>query len=271
MKATILLIIGCWIGHVNAQSAFYLKPSLNIKSNFTSTSQSIFSNHFPSNPYLTSKNRALSPFKNINIGLGIGYTNEQLKFRAEFSYLTDEVSTMITEHFYGYNDFDQRFTAQNLRFQYALLTHNFGLNFYRFSSKNAFIGFGVRYILSSNPSTNGLNIIDNYGINAIQIDSSSFLSINRTIVASNKNTVGLQVSFGQEISVKGIYLFDFEAKISKNFNHLIYTVNDYSISINGDSKTYSVLNFGKGSGIYLEFSRKLQFYPWKRKTPVSIQ
>jgi hypothetical protein len=263
MKIGTLITFIFWIGSVLAQSSFYIKPSINLKSNFSSTSQSrFFNNTFPDNPYLVTKNKVLTPLKNVNFGLSAGYFNSNLNLSIDVGYSTDECSTFITEHFYSYNTTEQKFNEQNLYFGYFLLVHNFGINVYQYYENDWFVGLGLRMLRSSANFSPGLNTIDNFSISSIDLDTNKTLSIDRSIIASRRATFNLQFILGKKLTIKDIYLFDLELIVSKSFNHLIYSVNNYSISDNGFDKTYMTANFGKSSGIFFQISRKIQILPW---------
>ena len=266
MRSTLKLIFILWIGQTFAQSYMYIKPIINLKSNISSTSQnSIISNTFPQNPYLLSKNRLLTPLKNVNFGLAVGYYSKALNSSVELSYRTDECATHINEHFFSYSNLDEQFYEQNLYFNYSLLLHNFRVDGFKYYNNGFFLGLGVGVLKSSVKNSTNVNTIDNFSLMSIDLDSINTIKIDRSVIASNRSSVNVQLTFGRKIEIKNFYLLDISICLTKSFRYIMYTQHTYTVTENNQLKVYNIANFGSGSGIYFNISRRLQFYPWKKR------
>lgn len=289
MKTVLLCILLLSFG-INAQTSFFISPLVNYKIQFCNyqggpklgSKTEYFpeqNNIYPQNPYYSFSAKRLSTRPAIELGLRAGVSFQNKKHVLTLDWSTDEAGTMSkTTSLKVLNGVD---TTQYKTYSQSLGYFQSGFVFHRFS-----LGYGIRLTKEKSPTriyfTSDVSIAfgssnsaswyyENYPENTSVYYHNNARWVSTEINARHLGVtsalfgLGIKGDIGFNTKKKPIYLFS----LSINFRHGIRTLG-YSnyitiIEDSGQKVAFSNSLSTNGSGLYFQFSRNIQLYPWKLK------
>ncbi|RYM34093.1 hypothetical protein ERX46_09035 [Brumimicrobium glaciale] len=285
----ILLLIGTTL---NAQVAFYLRPTVNMKTNQSSFGTEYQMNTYNSvtNEHFTFVNRPMFLDGHIDLGINVGIQIKEKHF-IELGISSDHSSigrSLLTHS--NFNDYEtgENYTSNSYSHTtvspfYARISADYHNNFW--NNKKGTIGFrsiaGIGFLFSGNSKLqingsghgNGNLIMgnDDYGTgitgdNDIQqiapdvfiTDYVSKIETYDGVTASVK--LGLGIDFSTK---KDFHLFSFDVSYLLSTRPVQFQETKITVIDNGFETNYRYNQSSRGSGLYFTLSRRFQFYPWK--------
>ena len=281
-----------------SQISFYVKPTLDTKSFISSTYGSLgttvfsFSDDVAENPYFKVDNVMMFHHDNYQIGLYLGANFGDGKHLLEVGWNQDATGSMMRTSEMTYNKpaFPEdnppvaRYFDNGSSFASALFTqrftiqHSFRIN--KNSEKNTrlYFNYGAGFIY--NPSGSGWRrrnvqggpstLFESFGDSITgswtYLDSTITMPLQRHIIRpvyglTGFFSIGVMADFH---SKKNKYLFSATLSYLQGFRVLESTTHEYFVNDNGALKSYSYETVSKGSGFYLQLSRRLTFYKLKK-------
>lgn len=258
-------------GQTIAQTSFFIRPQLTYKGQLTSSSASHFDNFSfnPSTNFHYQNNTLILPkqFSPLFLGMSVGVKIND-RFLVELGLNQDEsvcgatVSFINYEPVFGtYSDSQIKYLKGNSFGRYYLQS-SYLLNKKGKNNKVYFdLGFGIAF-RTGGYSTEKYDI-ETQGI--IIDENNSEVTINSFIVKNNNKSFLFNFGFTDDIYFKGTNLLSISLFYSKS-NSILNTVgSEITVNSFSENRTYNFSSFSKGSGIYFQLSRRLQFYPWLKK------
>jgi hypothetical protein len=262
-----------------SQRSIYIKPFVEKKSGFASTNSSLFSDYvFQNNDLFHYDNISVSNmFDNpsFNLGISFGFVSQNKRNILELSYVKD--GTILGYNLHTFTEFLYINNPPSVKSVFPNKTGaSFGYQFSRF-------GLTLNHQLLKDKSYNQ-KVFISYGINFASYMGKLFypqsyymennLGENKKITEYSKinniynSNFLFNIGFSCEIHTSKAYLFDlsfFTTKsiLNKNLSQIVTKIEIYENQALINS--YTFFGYSKGSGLYLQLSRKLQFYPWKKK------
>jgi hypothetical protein len=253
------------------QVSFYVEPIIQSKAFICSTSSNSLKNeiddsdsriHIRKKFFLNAKK-----MQHLFFGLNVGLKTQNERNFLQFGVNNDQSVTGV------YAVFDAIQMSDGFEYEAGYILNsgtnfiNFHLDYlYRLNKNPKRInfyfktGFGFAY----RPTTNNMNI--NSRNLEVNIDKETFM-INNSVGSNSNNKTSFLLNLGLACDVnskKGKYLFSsslFYTYSSTVLNQINSNVDLYTIS-GVENKNYKF--YSKGSGIYLQLSRRFQLYPWKK-------
>ena len=93
----------------------------------------------------------------------------------------------------------------------------------------------------------------------------SILEINSYVGKNQYKSFLFNFGLTDDISIQGKYIGSISLFYSKSKSILNTVISEITVNSNIENKTYNFGSFSRGSGVYLQFSRKIQVIPWKGK------
>lgn len=289
-----LSLISIWIlGHSAAQVSFYITPTINQKAYFSSSLLPAFnhsglnhSNQYSTNPYFGISNKLFSYREDVPIGLNIGLKLTETGQSFEVGYSQDgigsavEISTLLLspipnglggENFNEILDYYKslhfvnrfsmtyvsRYISSKAR-EFPTVTYNLGVSIL-FGTANSYSPITLDTNSAPVELMGGGKIIGFEWTNSYNGQTSFMID------------VGCRMNLGLNRKNKeGLYLFSLTATYRQGLKTNQFSF--YRVFIEDSSKIFSTSysSSSKGSGVYLEISRKFDLYPWKNKTAQDI-
>jgi hypothetical protein len=256
---------------ISSQVSFYVEPTIQTKTSISSTnffrmtdfdrqddSRFTLNNHFLIFP------KKLSP---LLLGLNIGVITKNKRNIFNLGINGDESSAGLDYSFRTIDDFGnpssrdggfytgRSFTNVHFNYKYKLNSQNKQFNWYLVA------GFGWALRKKPSSSTFETSVVEgrtNDTTNFL-LESTNVRSYNPRIFMYN---LGLQIDVN---SKKGNYLFSTSLNYYYSNQVMTYLSTKINIYSNSKSETFYSSNYSTGSGIYLQVSRRIQVYPWKKK------
>lgn len=264
----IIVLLG--FGSLHSQNSFYISPLLNSKFGISSTNGLFhFSNNYPKNDYFDLYNKSVHFAPGFRIGLGLGWKNDKHKFSLDLLWNQDG-STIQNETVYLGIIESNYYSNSNMRYHIGFISNRFSLNLSKPIFKDLIdLNFGIGFIQQPGGNDNYEFIVDN---DPFLYDSTKTLKVKYTTRAVSN--LSLNLSFGVCLNLKwnNFYLFTLSAIYSQGVKrNLIVHENYYELTdfVSNETLKYSYSSASKGSGIFIQVSRKFQLYPWKRNAKSS--
>lgn len=243
--------------HVLAQTSFFVKPMINNKIDFASSSTRHFDDYvFNSSPYYHYNNKAVitSGLNSIDLGLGIGALIHEHHL-VELDFNTDATGA-------GYRlYFDKKSLDETYYSADRVYIDGRGIN--RLSLQYSYIGTRkFHYILGlafgyKRPAPAGK--IDPSFSGDVEVAENVILSQESFGFGYNTKNIYLTVGIGRDFNYKKTYLFSLDIIVNKGFALISSTHTNITISDNGIVKTNAYASYSRGSGLYFQLSRRFTF------------
>lgn len=267
----IRLIFILLIGQSFAQSTFYLKPTISFKGQFTSSAPTSFESSVfnPSNSFSYQNKTVILPknFSPLLLGLSLGIKIKnnsliEIGINQDESACGSKISFTSYEPVFGtYSDSKIKYHKGNSFGRYFVQT-SFLLN-KKSRNNKLFFDFGIGLAFRVGGISTEKSQFDEY---SVLLNENYFtLKINSFVVKNQYKSFLYNFGITDDISIKGKYIGSISLFYSKSKSILNTVKSDISIYSSTENRTYSFSSFSKGSGIYLQFSRKIQVIPWKVK------
>jgi len=296
-KKAITAVLIWMFGQASAQTFFYIKPTIDMK-NYVSSTYGLgfnsilrFSDQLATNPYFQANNLVMSLRSNIQIGFYAGANFRDGKHLIEVGWNQDATGSALETSFFalrhgnytgvnpdvkGFNDFGtttkstlftQRFTVQYSRLLNAYSRHKNKL-YFNVGSGIVFNPSGTGY-RRRNVSIGEPSLFEGIGdsISMTYLDSNITMPMRRHLIYPYYKfagflSIGMMADFRTK---KEKYLFSATLMYVQGFKVLEQTVHEFTINDNGDIKEYAYATVSKGSGIYLQLSRRITVHRMKKK------
>lgn len=266
------------IGQSFAQSSkmsFFIRPLLETKLDFASSNDYKFTDKvFQFDDRFEYDNIMIKPLKyySINAGLFVGLKTKNKKHIIELGIEGDGTQS---GYYLNFKTMNQETPNNYYSTQTMLIT---GIGFNRFTLQHA-------YLLNKNTRksnkyyfNSGLSLGFKAPKDFKQTSSGSYLVDTDTYIVVVDNldiSTRLKYLFGQiglsgEMHINKKYWFDFSIFVNKKIGRRYNFISNLRTSVtvveaNEENKTYYFQSISNGTGIYFQLSRKLQFYPRKKK------
>jgi hypothetical protein len=271
MKNILLFLISMKLVGISSQVSFYVEPTIQTKTSISSSSffrisdfDVHYDNRFSFNNRLLILPKKLSP---LLLGLNIGVITKNKRNIFNLGINGDESNAGFDYQINSINDFGipsstdgslntgRSFTNLHFNYKYKLNSQNKQFNWYLVA------GFG--WALRKKPSS----LTFETGVVEGRInDTTNFLMESTNVRTYNPRifmyNLGLQVDVN---SKKGNYLFSTALNYYYSNQVMTYLSTRINIYSNSKSETFYNYNYSTGSGIYLQVSRRIQVYPWKKR------
>ncbi len=251
---------------LHSQNSFHISPLLNTKFGVSSVNGLLqFSKNYPKNDYFDLYNKSIHYAPGFRIGLGFGWKNEKHNFSLDLSWNQD-CSTIQNETVYLGIIENNFYSNRNMKYHIGFVSNRFLLNLNKPILKDIIdLNLGVGFIQQPGGNDNYEFILDN---EPFLYDSTKTLKIKYTTRAVSH--LSMNLSFGLSLNLKwnNFYLFTLSTIYSQGVNrNLIIHENYYELTdfVSNETKKYSYSSASKGSGIFIQVSRKFQLKPCKGK------
>jgi hypothetical protein len=257
-------------GQSFAQTSIYVRPSILFKGQFSSNSPT----QFGTSPYnqensFSYKNKNIvlpKKFSPLLLGFSVGVKLKD-RFLFEFSANQDESTSGAEIQFLNYDPVYNNYSESQVSYykgrsfgRYCLQS---SVRLAKKKNNTFFIDFGAGLAHRSGGLTIEKTQFDQYSI--LLDDNYSSMDITSYVVRNNTKSLLLSLGFTDDISFHNKYLFSLSLFYSKSFSFLSTVVSDITVHKGGINKTYTYHSYSRGSGIYIQISRRLQVFPWKLK------
>lgn len=267
---------------LGAQIAFYIKPTVTMKTNYSRFStlphHSSSVNFDPYNPYFTVFNNSLYfDDNNVNLGVHVGVKwKERHFFEVGFSKDNAGTSTSVIGAKNGgidplTNEWFNTLGANLLNVGHGYSRISFDYEYNLVKSKNNVVkvnlklGTGLMVDWSNRPKK-GIYKIDTLPtplIVPIPDEQIYFTKALTTSQGVSRVSPFLTIGGAFTFSTKSNYeIFTLNVFYVQNFKNMQLTRHTASISDHGNINNYKYWQSSRGSGFYFQISRRLQFYPW---------
>ena len=267
---------------LNAQTSFYIRPTVNMK-----TQQSFFGNNRASenyseysNNYFTFRNdRYFFDRNTINFGLNAGVEYKKKHF-FEFGYSIDNsgvaVGVKAQSYMNNFQDTEGLFynsagsTYSQTGSSFSRISFSYSTVFYK-NRNNTFNGrllggIGLFHNTSVNRKKNIYDVNYESHFTNGQIAEDVFITEHYSRISNYwKNSLYLNFGFGGDFYTKKNhkYLFSFDLSYLQGTRSIQIDDNFISVQDQGDVLDFHYRVSSRGSGIYFTLSRRFQVYPWK--------
>jgi hypothetical protein len=267
----IRLIFILLIGHSFAQSTFYLKPTISFKGQFTSSTPTSFeSSVFNSNNYFSYENRTVilpKKFSPLLVGLSLGIKVKS-DFLIEIGINQDESVCGAKINFNNYESISGTYTDSKIKY---FKGNSFGRYYIQSSflldkinqNNKLFFDFGLGLAFRVGGISTEKSQFDEYSV--LLDENYSILEINSYVGKNQYKSFLFNFGLTDDISIQGKYIGSISLFYSKSKSILNTVISEITVNSNIENKTYNFGSFSRGSGVYLQFSRKIQVIPWKGK------
>jgi hypothetical protein len=269
---------------LNAQTSFYIRPTVNMK-----TQQSFFGNNRASenyseysNNYFTFRNdRYFFDRNTINFGLNAGVEYKKKHF-FEFGYSIDNsgvaVGVKAQSYMNNFQDTEGLFynsagsTYSQTGSSFSRISFSYSTVFYK-NRNNTFNGrllggIGLFHNTSVNRKKNIYDVNYESHFTNGQIAGDVFITEHYSRISNYwRNSFYLNLGVGGDFYTKKNhkYLFSFDLSYLQGTRPIQIDDNFISVQDQGDALDFHYRVSSRGSGIYFTLSRRLQVYPWVRK------
>lgn len=283
----LLLLLGSTL---NAQVAFYLRPTVNMKTNQSSFGTEYQMNTYNSvtNEHFTFVNRPMFLDGHIDLGINAGIQIKEKHF-IELGISSDHSSigrSLLTHS--NFNDFEtgenyasNSYSHNTVSPFYGRISADYHNNFW--NNKKGTIGFrsvaGIGFLFSGNSklqangsaNKNGIMGNDEFGFGPIGLDNEIqqiapdvFITDYVTKTETYDGvTPYLKFGLGIDFSTKkDFHLFSFDVSYLLSTGVVQQQENRITVMDNNVETNYRYNQSSRGSGLYFTLSRKFQVYPW---------
>lgn len=277
----VFLIIS--IGNIYSQSTFFVRPTLDSKLFVGTTDNTlsnfiIFDNNTAENPYFQVNNKLLSYRSVIHFGINFGLCLNN-RHTIELGWSQDGTGSswqtkMMTwdTTSYGLQTFSNNGSIQQSYISYHKLLLNYQYQLIANENKTSFgLSFGTGLLFNPNKKKNISPPSIIYGQYSSD-ESSTYLDENISIpiqesemFAFTRLSSYLLIGLYGDIRIKHNYIFSASLSYLQGFKFMEYSVHRYHVIDNSTEKRFDYTSVSRGSGIYLQISRKFQLCPLKKK------
>lgn len=275
MKTIIILFLLIITEGANAQVTFYVSPVVNIKGHYRST----FGNQFYSklsyeNEYFEYQSRRLI-FSSLGFGIkgGVSLKNRWL---FEFGWSQDEARSGARVHEtlfknymtnYGYNNYIPYSASAYMGVitnRLYLSSHYKLINPDKFKKNTLWVvpyinlGLGLNINTYKTPNYHQLAFEGDYNL----INQNDALKVDHYLNVGQRVNVHGQIGLSTDFMFKKHYLFSFS--VYSTFTGKARKMNRdlASVDTGTEVKKFNFNDGSRGTGLYFEFSRRFQLYPW---------
>jgi hypothetical protein len=250
------------------QFRLFIKPTYQSKNSFARLApENNINEKFPFQNkgfYMPFSNSFTSPFvthPTFDIGLSVGVISEDKKHLFEIEYSKDHCGYRTKSYFSHYLDPN----SNSLDFYWYPNLNRFSLNYSLLicSKKN----YGLRFTTSAGILTNKKNNLNRL---AEQFYTGMFVAPNVEITSAyiqpfqeKKTNVFLKIGLQNDFSIKSKYIASLSLHYLQGIGQISFVQYTQEYNINGIPSKNSVGLFSRGSGVYLELSRRINVYKLK--------
>lgn len=278
----LLLMVLISFGNVYSQTKLYIRPALTVKGYVSSADNTlsnflIFNNKTAKNPYFQVSNQLISSRSICYVGLNLGVNfknNHSIEIGwsqdGTGSSWRDRMMTWDTTSF-GLQTFSNNHTISKSHIHYQRLFIEYQFIFKDYEEKtNLGLTLSSGFLFNPNKKKNTLPpsiIYGSYSSPESQTNLDENISLTfkeNEAFAFSRYSFFLALGFFSDVLVKKKYLFSFSLSYLQSFNYMEYSVHRYMINDNNIEKRLDYTSASRGSGFYLQISRKFQLYPWTK-------
>lgn len=252
-----------------SQNNFFLRPTVNFKTNFSSSDPFVFSDYaFNPSPYFFYNNKQVCLPTGLNLGLSAGYIMPNKRLMFEVGVQGDESQSGMTLHFVNTNvgNYYYNNSAKSIS----------GLNFIRYSlqcavklkefkkKSSSYLVLGLDYAHAKN---RGGQIISSSLSGALQVDDNVHLSYSNNLTQDNASNILIHTGIHSIVYLSNKYLFDFGIFYMYGFRSMSSMNTAVNIlGNNGLIKSISYTSVSNGGGLTLQLSRSFKIGVSKRSS-----
>lgn len=263
MRTGVFLIL-MMFGRVFAQTSYFIKPMINNKIDFASSSVRRFDDKvFNSSQYYDYDNKSIlfSGLNSIDFGIGIGAEFNK-RHIIELIFNTDATGSGH-RIYYNYKNLDGGLYPTDR-------SNIYGKGINRLSMQYSYLGISkFHYIVGASfgfKPPSALGKLDPSYNSEIEVAENVYLSQETWGLGFNKTNIYLTAGIGRDFFYKEKYLISFDVILNKGFSLISGTATDIRITENGATKINHFVSYSKGSGLYFQISRRFILYPRKNKS-----
>lgn len=247
----------------SAQLSFFVKPSINLKSDVSSSQPFEFSDYsLNPSPFYHYDNIAVhSLFRGLDLGLTLGAVSKSKKYIYEVGFCGDETQSGYRLHRFLTNE--SFYYQSNVKYIYGRsfprIFCQSSIRLKEFSTKsNLYLLFGVS--ISKKHSTVLGTPIGEVG-ETVKVDDKTFLERESALYVMSLNNQFIHLGLTSEIHSKKSYLFDINLFYNHGFKMMSQVITSLTLYDEVNYQKIHYNSYSNGSGIYLQFARKFQVYP----------
>jgi len=286
-KTTIILLLSIlFSGHIFAQRTFYIRPKIEEKSYQTTTNffnftkSSLFNKNLSfdliSNPYTEVSVSPISFLTVYNIGFNAGVVFSYGDL-LEVGWNQDATSTRFNSFTPISPANDNRYGGFRNEFASLIFNNRFELLYYkrrkvrdqkRLHLQNSYyiLGSGFKYNGNALNQDDPSPEFDDYFLAGGGDYDDISINIEHRVNAINKFSMFLSLGLSSDIYFNEKYLFSSSLIYTQGFKTIESTTHKVIVEQTGvPTKEYVYHTFSRGSGFQFQISRRLQFYPWKKR------
>ncbi|GEM_PF-5457123 len=273
MKIFSFFLFSILVVQLNAQLTFFVRPAINLKADVSSTDAFEFRDYVMDvSPYYKYDNIAFhSFFHGLDLSFSAGFKSKSKRYMLELGVSGDE-----TQSGYKLNHFraipsstHDVYFGSNVVYIYGrsfpriFIQNSFRLKeFKNHSNLNLLLGFGF-----SSKNNDVLNISLGEIKETVKVEDNVYVERKSALYVLSLNNYFVHFGFSSEIHFKNKYLFDASLFYSHGFKEMSVVVTNLVTYNDANSTAVDRVyqSVSRGSGLYIQFSRQLQAYPWKKK------
>jgi hypothetical protein len=254
-----------------AQTKFFINPFFTTKmgigfvdpSDLNIGQQNILENQTFYMPYVVSENSRIvkQPTYRFGLAFGISYKNDTRNI--QLSYNRDNASRKASSYMRAFND--------TIHYGFGAIDgvglHRITLNYNcKLSKENSAIQ--TWFSIGAGTFINKTRFVDPFAFSWYIPLSPTGVVLTKTYMQrfeETKMNVFLKIGFDTDFMLKQKYLFSLNAYYIQGFGVISRIEYVHEYLINNEPMRYGVGLMSRGSGFYLELSRRINVYPWKKK------
>lgn len=277
MKKSTLLAVFLLVGvSLNAQIAFYLRPTIITKTNQSKLGlgwENSPTHNTISNEYFSFENKSQFYNSNLDFGINLGVQVKEKHFyelgwsRDHSSILGSILSHSTVKDQQTGEEFQTEMASSVYNtFKYSRISADYRYNFWSNQKQTiqlqSLVGFGL--LMNKNDGLGSSTLTLNPLNSGSEIGTGVY--INENFAKSQtyyRNTMYLKFGLGMDFRAKNNeHLFALDLSYLYGTRDVQYANNKIIVRDNGVDKKYLYTQSSKGSGVYLTLSRRFQVYPW---------
>jgi len=258
---------------LNAQMSFFIRPLVNFKADVSSSKGLGFSDYVMDvSNYYKYDNIAIHPlFNGLDIGVAAGIVSKSGKYIFEIGLNGDETQSGYIMHVIKTNENDLSFYQSELSdisgraFPKIIIQNSLRLRKFK-NQSNLNLLFGLGYGYKKEHMLGHFNYFSDHA----QVDNNTYLEVESDLAVFTLQNYFLHFGLSSELHFKNKYFFDVNVFYSHGFREMSVVSTKVTIHDDLSSKAMNYYSRSKGSGFYLQISRKFQVYPWTKKIKEGI-
>ncbi len=256
----VLCLMFMMFGQLYAQTSFFVKPMLNNKIDFGSSSPRRFDNYaFNSNPLFHYDNKTVitTGLNSIDLGIGLGAIFRK-KHLIELDFNTDATGSG-NEIYFEYKNIDGSYYQTSRKNIYGKAINRLSIQYSYLAASKFHYTIGMSFGFKQ-PSAIGRLDAELYKTE--EIADNVFFTQEIWGIGINRFNFYLTAGVGRDFYCKKLYLFSFDILFNKGFSLISGAGTEIIIVDNGIVKRHNFMSYSKGTGLYFQLSRRFQLYPW---------